>query len=284
MFNAQDIIELEKKWLIYKVKQKSSLYIFILFIILILSFVTYAFYFPNVLHVFSQNKEVVKMEKPKKIVKPKKIEKHITTENNNTITNKNIIKIPAKEQTKPTKVAIKKDNSKPYYFKLEPTEQSSELFSSNGFLTLNIGDSKKEQELIKKDKVEVVEPINEIPAVVPKQEIKKKKTKISINMQEMDTIAYLKDKYYSTSSIVFALMLAEEYYYDKKYKDALKWALTANDIDSQNTKSWYWFAKSKVKLNKREDAIRALRAYLSNNESKRLSTLLNKIELGDTND
>ena len=79
-------------------------------------------------------------------------------------------------------------------------------------------------------------------------------------------------------------MLAEEYYYDKKYNETLKWALTANDIDAQNTKSWYWFAKSKVKLNHKKDAVRALKAYLANNSSKRLSTLLRKIEFGDTDD
>jgi len=178
---------------------------------------------------------------------------------------------------------LQKKPIKSYYFKLIPTEQGNELFSSDGFLTYNSPIKEVEQPI--DEKKQVIKSIREAAKTftVPKETIEiKKKPTIEIGMKDVDTITYLKQKFYSTSSIVFALMLSEEYYNEKKYKDSLKWALTANDIDSQNTKTWYWFAKSKVKLNKKEDAIRALKAYLSNNESKRLRTLLKKIELGDT--
>ena len=291
MFNAEEIIELEKKWLKYKIKQKSKLYFFLLFGTIISFFIMYAIYFPEQIHISTQNiiKNIDKKPEIKKepiIEKKEPLVKKSATNKENT----NIIVIPieanitTKELVELPKVIIKKDNSKPYHFQIEPTDQGSELFSSNGFLTLNIKDSDKKQTLIKENEIEVVQHIKETQIYMPKQEVKKQKTKISIDMQEIDTISYLKDKYYSTSNIVFALMLAEEYYYEKKYTEALKWALTANDIDSQNTKSWYWFAKAKVKLNKKEDATRALNAYLSNNSSKRLSTLLHKIELGDTDD
>jgi len=285
MFNAEEIIELEKKWLKYKVKQKSKLYFFLLLVIIISSFVIYTVYFPQQVHITKQNiiKEITKkpeIKKEKTIKKTKTLVKkntniiHIPIESN--ITKKEIVKLP--------KVVLKKDNSKPYHFKIEPTDQGSELFSSNGFLTLNLLHEDNKQNTLKENKREIVQPIRDIQSNISKQEVQKEKKKISIDMQEIDTIAYLKDKYYSTSSIVFGLMLAEEYYYEKKYKNSLKWALIANDIDSQNTKSWYWFAKAKVKLNQKEDALKALKAYLSNNSSKRLSTLLHKIELGDTDD
>ena len=291
MFNAEEIIELEKKWFKYKIKQKSKLYIFLLLVMMILSFIIYSVYFPQKIYMPVQD-TVKKIDKKVEIKKVKPIEqtKTLVKKSNKSVKNPNIIVLPiesniTKEKiVKSPKTIIKEDDSKSYHFKLEPTDQGSELFSSNGFLTLNIESKDIKEDIAVENRNEVVQPIRETQTNLPKKEVKKQKTKISIDMQEIDTIAYLKDKYYSTSSIVFALMLSEEYYYEKKYKDALKWALTANDIDSQNTKSWYWFAKAKVKLNQNEDAIRALKAYLSNNSSKRLSTLLHKIELGDTDD
>ena len=287
MFNAEDIIELEKQWFKYKNKQKIKLGFFLLLIIIISSFVIYTVYFPQQVHINTQN--IIKKISKKPEIKKQKT-KTLIKENISNIINTNAIEIPiesnttTKEIVKLPKVIVKKDNSKPYHFKIEPTDQGSELFSSNGFLTLNLiyGDNK--QNTLKENKNEVVEPIKDIQSNISKRVVREKKKSISIDMQEMDTITYLKDKYYSTSSIVFALMLAEKYYYEKKYNNALKWSLISNDIDSQNTKSWYWFAQAKVKLNQKKDAIRALEAYLSNNNSKRLSTLLHKIELGDTDD
>ncbi len=287
MFNAEDIIELEKQWFKYKNKQKIKLGFFLLLIIIISSFVIYTVYFPQQVHINTQN--IIKKISKKPEIKKQKT-KTLIKENISNIINTNAIEIPiesnttTKEIVKLPKVIVKKDNSKPYHFKIEPTDQGSELFSSNGFLTLNLiyGDNK--QNTLKENKNEVVEPIKDIQSNISKRVVREKKKSISIDMQEMDTITYLKDKYYSTSSIVFALMLAEKYYYEKKYNNALKWSLISNDIDSQNTKSWYWFAQAKVKLNQKKDAIKALEAYLSNNNSKRLSTLLHKIELGDTDD
>lgn len=291
MFNAEDIIDLEKKWFKYKVKQKSKLYIFILLCIAIFSFVFYKIYSPE--QILMPTKPIVKkIEKEsdlKQIISTKKIEK-LSIKAKAPIKNTTVItKIEESNETKidivkPTKIIVKKDNSKPFHFKLKPTDQGSELFSSNGFLTLNVKNRVNQQNIALENNNKVVQPIRETQINTIKPVEKKPKAKISIDMEEIDTIAYLKDKYYATSSIVFALMLAEEYYYEKKYNDSLKWSLTANDIDSQNTKSWYWFAKSKVKLGQKEDATRALQAYLSNNSSKRLSTLLHKIELGDTDD
>jgi len=308
MFNAEDIIELEKKWFKYKVKQKIKFYIILIISTIILTYIGYqTFELKQTTQHKKENKKNIEKEVKIKKQKFKAIntKKKIINEQNNSkntinieqnttvnivnsqISNKSVLKESnntKKTVQKKQNMVIKKENLKPYYFKLVPTDQGSELFSSNGFLKLNLPFKKEEvKERVMIKEIPIVQPIRKIEAAVEKQTIIKK-PKISIDMQEVDTISYLKDKYYSTSSIVFALMLAEEYYYVKNYEDALKWSLTANDIDPQNTKSWYWFAKSKVKLNKKEDAIKALKAYLSNNNSKRLSTLLNKIELGDTDD
>ena len=283
MFNAEDIIELEKKWFRYRTKKNINFYGLILVCLIFFSAVLYQI----VIHDISDSTPKVLENNNTKV------NSVYTIETNNTKANKEIKTIKELNNTtktsqaedlnitknKPIKVkqiVAESNTSKLSLFKLEPTIQGSELFSSDGFLTLNTKHSNAEEKNAVNKQAQKVQPIREITL--------KKKPKISIDMQEIDTIKYLKDRYYSTSSIVFALMLSEEYYFNKKYKNSLKWALTANDIDAQNTKSWYWFAKAKVKLNKKEDAIKALEAYLSNNSSKRLSTLLHKIKLGDMDD
>lgn len=107
---------------------------------------------------------------------------------------------------------------------------------------------------------------------------------IKIETQEVNSIKYLKEKFEKTNNIIFALMLAEEYYLTKDYIQSNKWALIANHMDADNEKSWLWFAKSKVKLGQQEDAIVALKAYLKNSKSKAAQTLLNQIHLGELND
>jgi len=76
-------------------------------------------------------------------------------------------------------------------------------------------------------------------------------------------------------------MLAEEYYLNKNYNESNKWALIANNIDAGNEKSWLWFAKSKYKLGHKDDAILALKAYLKNNKSSAVESLLNQITVGE---
>ncbi len=109
----------------------------------------------------------------------------------------------------------------------------------------------------------------------------KQKGMVKIESQEINSVHYLKEKFEKTNNIIFALMLAEEYYLSKDYVQSNKWALIANQLDADNEKSWLWFAKSKVKLGQKEDAIVALKAYIKNNKSKAAQTLLNQIHLGE---
>lgn len=118
----------------------------------------------------------------------------------------------------------------------------------------------------------------------PTFELEKPKGLIKIESQETHSIPQLKEKFEKTQNIVFALMLAEEFYQAKNYKESLKWALMANQSDPENEKSWIWFAKSKVKLGEKEDAITALKAYLKHNKSRAAQTLLNQINLGELNE
>lgn len=118
----------------------------------------------------------------------------------------------------------------------------------------------------------------------PLLEEPKQKGVIKIETHEVNSIQYLKEKFEKTHSITFALMLAEEYYLAKNYNESNKWALIANNVDSENEKSWIWFAKSKIKLGHKEDAALALKAYLKNNKSQAAQSLLNQIAVGEVID
>ena len=78
--------------------------------------------------------------------------------------------------------------------------------------------------------------------------------------------------------------VAYNVYTTKNYTESSKWALIANQLDPDSEKSWLWFAKSKLKLGQKEDAIVALKAYLKTNKSKAAQTLLNQISLGEINE
>ena len=97
----------------------------------------------------------------------------------------------------------------------------------------------------------------------------------------MNSIEYLKEKYEKTHSIVYALMLSEEYYLTKNYQESNKWAIISNNLDAENEKSWILFAKTKVKLGRKDDAITALRAYVKNNKSQAAQALLNQLIIGE---
>ena len=72
-------------------------------------------------------------------------------------------------------------------------------------------------------------------------------------------------------------MLSEEFYYLKDYKNALQWALSANEIDPQNERSWILFAK----LGAPNDAIKALNVFQQSSPSSKINVLIKKIQSGD---
>ncbi len=109
----------------------------------------------------------------------------------------------------------------------------------------------------------------------------KPKGAIKIETQDTASIPQLKERFEKTQNPTFAVMLAEEFYNAKNYKESIKWSLMANQLEPENDKSWVLFAKSKVKMGEKEDAITALKAYLVHNKSNSAQALLSQITLGD---
>lgn len=100
---------------------------------------------------------------------------------------------------------------------------------------------------------------------------------VSISKTERDFLTILKDKFSKNPTYVTAISIAEEYFKNSNYIEALSWSIKANEIDDKKDDSWLIFAKSKDKLNKGAEAIHALKIYLSKNQSNRVEDLLNKL-------
>ncbi len=109
---------------------------------------------------------------------------------------------------------------------------------------------------------------------------KNQKRKIIISSKKIDKLKYFKEQYNKNQKAIYAILISKEYYKIRSYNKSLKWAIIANTIDSSNEESWILFAKDKVKLGQKNDAINALNAYLKVNSSRKIETLLSNIKNG----
>ena len=87
----------------------------------------------------------------------------------------------------------------------------------------------------------------------------------------------LRKKFYSTNDVKYAFAIAERFLQMKKYDKALKWSLIANELAPESARSWILFAKTKLKMGKKQDAINILQAYLKTYDSRKVSRFLKKI-------
>jgi tetratricopeptide (TPR) repeat protein len=91
------------------------------------------------------------------------------------------------------------------------------------------------------------------------------------------SLKYLRKKFYASNDVKYAFAIAERFLEMKKYKEALKWSLIANELAPESDRSWLLFAKTKLKMGKKQDAINILQAYLKTYDSSKVSRFLKKI-------
>ncbi len=317
MLSTQDIAELEQKYKKYVLKKRVKYIFYILLLSVVFLAVIYFVYLNNLRskkestpkHIIKKTKHiknsVIKKEE-KKVLLSKSLLSATKDYNKSESTVKKDIKdilSNEKNTSKPVKADIK--DSVKTLIQITDTKDTKEIKSEKSDTTLSFhikpSTDFSYQEFSKQTlKLNLVtntdtniskhsENIVEKPTVSKKEKKKKEKRKVSnstikIEMNDMNSVKYLKEKYNKTHNIIFALMLCEEYYSLKKYKESLKWSIIANDLDNQSERSWIWFAKSKYRLNQKDDAIRALKAYLKTNESDTIRFLLEKIQNGELDD
>lgn len=124
------------------------------------------------------------------------------------------------------------------------------------------------------------EAINFEPEKIQAQPKQKPKVQIEVTQGEVSHTDELIAKFEKSKNISYALELARLFFDNGDYENTIKWALSANEINSDNEESWVLFAKAKYKLNQKNDALRVLKAYNKSKNSKVISNLIKQIQDG----
>ncbi len=113
--------------------------------------------------------------------------------------------------------------------------------------------------------------------------VKKLRKKMHLNIIKTTSISAYKDvakRFYESHDADDSLFLAKSYYRKGNYKKAEHWALETNKVNGNIEESWLIYAKTKVKLGRRNEAIRVLMSYVKRSNSSRAKNLLYKIKKG----
>jgi len=115
------------------------------------------------------------------------------------------------------------------------------------------------------------------------QSIKKPRKKMHLDIIETSSVSAYKDvakRFTQSHDTDDSLFLAKGYYRKGNYKKAEYWALQTNKVNDTIEESWLIFAKSKVKLGRKNEAIKILTAYIKKSNSVQAKNLLYKIKKG----
>ncbi len=95
-----------------------------------------------------------------------------------------------------------------------------------------------------------------------------------------NTLMKLTERFEQNKDPHLATYIALSYFNKKNYRQAARWSIIANSLDPAMEESWLLFAKAKVALGQRRDAIKALKVYLNQYPSKKIESYLNMLEAG----
>lgn len=91
----------------------------------------------------------------------------------------------------------------------------------------------------------------------------------------------LEEKFYASNDILYSLKLAQNAYDNRRYDEAIKWALISNEIDKDSAKSWIIFAKANYKKGNKQDALIALENFNSRVSNPEVITTIKQMKNGD---
>jgi len=181
------------------------------------------------------------------------------------------------------------------------TNQPTAILTDNALTTLKTKKTKENEVLeINETKpmrvtsengsMEIVEdlPIEEDVKTIKEPDVKietveKPRKKMHLNIIESTSVSAYKDvqrRFEQSHDTDDSLFLAKSYYSQKNYKKAEYWALQTNKVNENIEESWIIFAKSKVKLGRKNQAIHILTNYIKKSNSIEAQNLLNKIKKG----
>jgi len=130
---------------------------------------------------------------------------------------------------------------------------------------------------------EDIETIEEPKVKIETTTIQEPRKKMHLDIIETTSVSAYKDvenRFHQTHDTDDSLFLAKAYYRKGNYKKAEYWALQTNKVNENIEESWLIFVKSKVKLGRKNEAIRILTAYIKRSNSAEAKSLLHKIKKG----
>jgi len=116
----------------------------------------------------------------------------------------------------------------------------------------------------------------------PVVEESSEETIVQISHEEVseDELNSVIKRFNKQNNPALSLFIAKTYYDRGNYKEAYNYALVTNNLNPSIEDSVLIFARSLVKLGKKEDAITTLEAYINNTSSINAKILLNEIQKG----
>ena len=110
---------------------------------------------------------------------------------------------------------------------------------------------------------------------------KQKEKHIQIKRQNTQNDIYdIIKRFKKNNNPALSLFVAKKYYELGNYRQAYNYALMTNQINKEIESSWIVFSKSLVKLGKKEKAIRTLQKYITQSQSSSAQILLDEIQSG----
>jgi len=116
---------------------------------------------------------------------------------------------------------------------------------------------------------------------VSRQNVEKPRKKMHLNIIESSSVSAYKDvekRFYKSHDTDDSLFLAKSYFRKGNYKKAEHWSLQTNKVNSNIEESWIIFAKSKVKLGQKDEAIGILTNYAKRTNSISARNLLYQLK------
>jgi len=93
-------------------------------------------------------------------------------------------------------------------------------------------------------------------------------------------IKHVIKRFKKNNNPALSLFIAKKYYDMQDYHQSYNYALITNGINDNIDISWIIFAKSLVKLDRKDEAIETLKRYFKHSKSSQARTLLEEIERG----
>jgi len=277
MLNTRD---LEKRWLHYKIKSyipHTVIFVSVTVIIIIVLILT----IPSKTKE-EQKTEAVAITKP--IVK-------IKAEQNNTAVTKikepintplqKVAQAPVLNSQKDTKLTLTPSMS---FMKHIQNQEQQPYYTTIHAETKKVKKEQKRRRKMAEKQPAVEEEYLDVKEKKNSQSDEKEQPKKQIiTIERRDSqhdIQEIVKRFKKNNNPALSLFVAKKYYELGNYEQSYNYALITNGINNGIEASWLIFAKSLVKLHKKEMAVKTLREYINFSHSGNAKILLNDIESG----